>query len=130
MLIKNAFGTSKWNFLFLQVFYMDLLERKKYISCKYLWNNLISIVFFYVKLYLHQTKSVEMRAKSVWQVKINNFLDVIFLFFSFWDIVGYLVVFIFLGGQQFCTHWLSKCAYIRPTRMIKYPPVLTFKYFP
>jgi hypothetical protein len=42
------------------------------------------IVVLNVKLQPQRKKSVEMRAKFVWQVKIIDFFNVFFLFFNFW----------------------------------------------
>ena len=53
----------------------------------------------------------------------------IFLFPNIWDFVGNLWVYVFFRFWQFCTHWISKCPYIRPTKMIKNPQVWAFTSF-
>ena len=85
--LEVKLSLSFWDFC------LDLLRSKKWIFLKHfqrlvhkIQKSFMCIVVLHVKLQTQWTKSVEMRAKSVWQVKIIYFFNVFFLFFNFWDI--------------------------------------------
>ena len=90
MLWKILLAPQSETFPFFRDFCLNLLRSKKCIFCMHLWRlvnkiqkSSMCIVVIYVKLQPQRTKSVEMRAKSIWQVKTIDFFNVFFLFFNF-----------------------------------------------
>ena len=56
------------------------------------WKNSMHIMVLHVKLQPKRTKSVEMRAKSIWRAKFMDFFNVFFELFNFWPFFRHVIL--------------------------------------